>query len=502
MTTPHQAVADAIATPFRETMWINGKPRTASNGAVIEREYPAGKGVISVAAAATSTDVEEAIAAAQARFAAGDWAECYGGEKARVLHAVAACIRRDAEQLAILETLETGKPLASARGDIEGSADLWDYAAGLARTLHGDSYANLGPDMLGFILRQPIGVVGIITPWNFPLLIASERIPFALAAGCSVVVKPSEFTSSTTLRLGRYLSEAGLPNGACNIVSGTGAEVGQVLLDHPDVRMVSFTGSTRVGEIVMQAAAATKKKLSLELGGKSPSVVFADCDIDAAVDGVLKGSNFNAGQCCIAGSRLIVEDSIADDFLQRLVERAQHIKAGDPFDPAVKIGAIVNEAQFDQIERFVSNARSSGATTLIGGSGDKTQGMFYEPTIIEGAPADSPMATQEVFGPVLSTFRFTSVDEAIALANSTEYGLAAYIWTRDLGKAMTCARKIEAGRTWVNAAIAGVPELPLGGFRQSGIGRETGRFGVDEYCEMKSLHMFHGVQTERWVSAT
>lgn len=500
MTTPHKAVADAIAAPFRETMWINGQPRQASTGEVIEREYPAGKGVISIAPAGTADDVREAVAAAQTRFAAGDWAESYGGDKARVLSAVAACIRRDAEELAVLETLETGKPLASSRAEVEGAADLWDYAAGLARTLHGDSYANLGPDMLGMILRQPIGVVGIVTPWNFPILIASERIPFALAAGCSIVVKPSEFTSGTTLRLGRYLKEAGLPDGACNIVSGTGAEVGQVLLDHPLVRMISFTGSTRVGEIVMHSAAATKKKLSLELGGKSPSVVFADCDLDAAVDGVLKGSNFNAGQCCIAGSRLIIEDSIADRFLARLIERAGDIRVGDPFDPTVTIGAIVNEAQFDQIDRFVTDARDAGAATLIGGSGSKDAGLFYAPTIIEGAPADSALATQEVFGPVLSVFRFTTMDEAIALANGTDFGLAAYIWTNDLRQAMACARRIEAGRTWINAAIAGLPELPLGGFRQSGIGRETGRFGVDEYCEMKSVHVFHGVQTERWVS--
>lgn len=500
MTTQPKAVADAIANPFREPMWINGEAREASNGAVIEREYPAGKGVISIAPAATAQDTQEAIAAAEARFEIGDWADLYGGEKAKVLSRVAAYIRRDAEELAILETLETGKPIASSRAEVEGSADLWDYAAGLARSLHGDSYANLGPDMLGMILRQPIGVVGIVTPWNFPLLIASERIPFALAAGCSVVVKPSEFTSGTTLRLGRYLKEAGLPDGACNILSGTGAEVGQTLLDHPKVRMISFTGSTRVGEIVMHAAAASKKKLSLELGGKSPSVVFADCDIEAAVDGVLKGSNFNAGQCCIAGSRLIVEDSIADDFLARLAERAKSIRAGCPFDPATTIGAIVNEAQFDQIDRFVTSAKAAGAAPLTGGQGSKAEGMFYEPTIIEGVSADSPLAQQEIFGPVLSVFRFKSVDEAIALANGTEYGLAAYIWTNDLRVAMKCARKIEAGRSWVNAAIAGLPELPLGGFRQSGVGRETGRFGVDEYCEMKSLHLFHGEQKERWVS--
>ncbi|WBU53062.1 aldehyde dehydrogenase family protein [Paracoccus sp. SCSIO 75233] len=481
-------------------MWINGVARDARNDEVIERETPAAKGVVTIAPRGTAEDAEDAIAAAEAQFLSGEWAESYGGDKAKILAGVAACIRRDAEELAYLETLETGKPLKASLGEVEGSADLWEYASGLAPTLHGDSYSNLGPDRMGMILRQPIGVVSIITPWNFPLLIASERIPFALAAGCSTVVKPSEFTSATTLRLGEYLKECGLPDGACNIVSGHGHDIGQVMIEHPSVRMVSFTGSPRVGKIVMHAAAETTKKLSLELGGKSPSVVFADCDMEAAIDGVLKGSNFNAGQCCIAGSRLIVEDKIADQFLEKLIVRAQDLKVGDPFDPQTAIGAIVNEAQFDQIDRYVSAARDSGASILMGGEGDTSNGLFYQPTIIANAPSDSPIAQEEIFGPVLSVFRFKTIQEAIKLANSTNFGLAAYIWTNDLNTALSCGRRIEGGRVWVNAALQGIPEMPLGGYRGSGIGRETGRFGVDEYCEMKSLQINHMPQAERWVT--
>lgn len=500
MPVERQALKAAIANPFKSGNWIGGEERWAKDGAMIERSYPAGSGIISKVAKASPDDAKDAISIANRTFEQRDWADLYGGEKAKVISAVADCIRRDADELTLLETLETGKTLAASRADVLGAADLWDYAAGLARTIHGDAQSNLGPSMLGVILREPIGVVSIITPWNFPLLIASERIPFALAAGCSLVVKPSEFTPSTTLRLGRYLSECGLPNGVCNIVAGSGASIGPVLLDHPDVRMISFTGSPRVGEIVISSSARTKKKLSLELGGKSPTIVFDDCDIDAAIDGVLKASHINSGQCCIAGSRLIIQDTVADEFLRRLATRSKDIKVGDPFDPSTTIGSIVNEAQFDQIQKYVTQSAEAGGKIVIGGKGDKADGFFFEPTIIDHVSPNSTLAQEEVFGPVLAIFRFKEMDEAIKIANSTNFGLAAYIWTENLNRALTCARRIEAGRTWINSALQGFAEMPLGGFRQSGVGRETGRIGIEEYCETKAIHIHHRRQTERWVT--
>jgi betaine-aldehyde dehydrogenase len=306
-----------FATPTKYQNFIAGQFVDATGGNVISRESPAHGRLVSHYPASTRVDAAAAIAAARESFETDQWAFSYGGDRARVLRTVAGLIRQNAEELALIETLETSKPLDAARGEVMFSAELWDYAAGAARMLAGDSHNTLGEGMLGLVLREPIGVVGIITPWNFPLLILSERLPFALAAGCSVVVKPSEFTSGTALMLGRYLKQAGLPDGVCNIISGTGDPVGQAILDSDDVDMVAFTGSTRVGRAAIAASAGNIKKLSLELGGKSPSVVFADCDLDAAVDGVIKAGTINMGECCIAGSRLLVDARIADAFQVR-----------------------------------------------------------------------------------------------------------------------------------------------------------------------------------------
>jgi hypothetical protein len=321
-----------FATPTKYQNFIAGQFVDATGGNVISRESPAHGRLVSHYPASTRVDAAAAIAAARESFETDQWAFSYGGDRARVLRTVAGLIRQNAEELALIETLETSKPLDAARGEVMFSAELWDYAAGAARMLAGDSHNTLGEGMLGLVLREPIGVVGIITPWNFPLLILSERLPFALAAGCSVVVKPSEFTSGTALMLGRYLKQAGLPDGVCNIISGTGDPVGQAILDSDDVDMVAFTGSTRVGRAAIAASAGNIKKLSLELGGKSPSVVFADCDLDAAVDGVIKAGTINMGECCIAGSRLLVDARIADAFQVRLAERLQSLRMGDPLD--------------------------------------------------------------------------------------------------------------------------------------------------------------------------
>ncbi|MCC1482285.1 aldehyde dehydrogenase family protein [Roseibaca sp. Y0-43] len=479
--------------------FIAGRFVGAEHGDTIPRESPAHGKIVSYYPASTRTDAKAAITAARESFDAGTWAFSYGGDRARLLQEVARMIRRDADELALVEALETSKPFEAARGEILFSAELWDYAAGAARALHGDSLNTLGASMLGLVLREPIGVVGIITPWNYPFLILSERLPFALAAGCSAVVKPSEFTSGTALMLGRYLKDAGLPDGVCNILSGLGDPVGQTILDSHDVDMVAFTGSTRVGRAAIAASAGNIKKLSLELGGKSPSVVFADCDLDAAVDGVIKAATVNMGECCIAGSRLLVQASIADEFQNRIAQRLQQVQMGDPFDPASRIGAIINRAQFDRIAQMVRDGLASGARLVCGGEPGHNAGLFFPPTVLADVTPDMRVAREEIFGPVLSVMSFERLEDAIRLANDTEYGLAAYVWTNDLTKALSCSRRIRAGRVWVNAALEGYPELPLGGFKQSGNGRETGRYGIEEYTELKSVHLKVGEQTERWV---
>ncbi len=493
-------VEQIFARPRAFRNYIGGAFRDASSCAVIERDSPAHGKLVSLYPASTAKDAEDAIAAARRSFDTGNWAYAYGGERARVLREVAQKIRENVEDLALIETLETSKPLSVSRGEILFSAELWDYAAGAARSLHGDSHNTLGPDMLGMVLREPIGVVGIITPWNFPLLILSERLPYALAAGCSVVVKPSEFTSGTALMIAEYLHDAGLPAGVCNILAGHGDPVGQTIVESDAVDMVSFTGSTRVGRMAIAASAGNIKKLSLELGGKSPSVVFDDCDLDAAVDGVLKAANVNMGECCIAGSRLLVQDTIAVAFQSRLSERLRDLKVGDPFDPASRIGAIINQRQYDQIAEYVQIGLDEGATLVCGGDTAAYDGLFYPPTILANVRPEMRIAQEEIFGPVLSVMPFGTVDEAIQRANATDYGLAAYVWTNDVSTALMCARRIQAGRIWVNAALAGFPEMPLGGFKQSGNGRETGRYGVEEYTELKSVHLQIGPQTERWVT--
>lgn len=474
----------------------------ASSGGFISRESPAHGRVIGYYPASVTADAEAAIASARESFEAARWAFAYGGERARVLREVAQALRDNADELALIETLETSKPLAASKGEVMFAAELWDYAAGAARAMHGDSHNTLGEAMLGVVLREPIGVVGIITPWNFPLLILSERLPFALAAGCSVVVKPSEFTSGTTLMLARYLKDAGLPDGVCNIIAGKGDVVGQAILESDQVDMVAFTGSTRVGRAAIAASAGNIKKLSLELGGKSPSVVFADCDLEAAVDGVIKAATINMGECCIAGSRLLVEANIAEAFQSRLADRLQALRMGDPLDPTSRIGAIISQSQFDQIADSVKQGVSDGARIVCGGDPENYSGLYYPPTVLADATADMPIARQEIFGPVLVVLPFRSLSEAIQLANDSEYGLAAYIWTQDVSKALECSRKIRAGRIWVNSALQGYPELPLGGYKQSGNGRETGRYGIEEYTELKSIHLHIGHQSERWVTSS
>ncbi len=484
--------------PRERAMWIDGREDRGS-GEAIDRHSPAHGALVTRVPRGGASDAERAIAAARRAFDEGSWPHAAASERSRVLLKTADLIDRDRETLALLDTLESGKPIAQARSEIEGAADIWRYAAALASDLHGDSYASLGPDRLGFVLREPIGVVSIITPWNFPLLIVSQKLPFALAAGCTSVVKPSEMTSASTLHLAALLAEAGLPGGVCNVVTGYGPEVGAPMTTDPRVDMISFTGSTAVGRAAMGAASATLKKLSMELGGKNPQIVFADADWQAALDACLFGAYFNAGECCNAGSRLLLQRAIAEDFVAALAERAREVKVGDPLDPETKVGAIISAEHLAKIEGHVAAARRAGANVRVGGERLASAGLFMGATIVDGVAPAMAIAREEVFGPVVVALAFETLEEAVALANSASYGLSASVWSRDVDTVMGVARKVRAGTVWANTFMDGAPELPFGGFKQSGLGRELGRRAVEDYTEEKTLHLHNGPRTSWWL---
>ena len=485
--------------PFQGKLLIDGQWVDAQNSALLERRSPAHDQLVAVYAEAGVADTELAIAAARKAFDDGPWPRMKGAERAAILRKVADLILERKHAIAEMETLENGKPLAQALAEIEGSADLWQYAATLARNLHGDSYNTLGENTLGVVLRDPIGVVSVITPWNFPFLIVSQKLPFALAAGCTAVVKPAEVTSGSTLMLGQILIEAGVPAGAVNILVGQGNVVGEVMVTHPDVDMLSFTGSTAVGKAAVAKSAATLKKVSMELGGKNPQIIFADCDWDAAVDAAVYGIYFNAGQCCNSGSRILVQASIAEKFVAEVVERSKRVLMGDPLVPGVQVGAITTEKQLHTILSHIAAAKAAGATVALGGAQLETTGMFIEPTVVTGVTPQMAIAREEVFGPVLAVLTFNTLDEAIALANGTLYGLSAAIWSQDFTTCMTAARRIKAGTIWVNTFLEGHAELPFGGYRESGIGRELGRLATEDYTETKTLQMHLGARTDWYV---
>ena len=499
--TNSMTTAEVLARPpFRGRLLIDGDWDSAADGGTLERKSPAHDMLVATYALAGAADAERAIGAARRAFDNGPWPRMKGAERARILRNVAEGILARRHELALLETLENGKPLAQSLAEIEGAADLWHYAATLARGLHGDSYNTLGEETLGVVLRDPIGVVSIITPWNFPFLIVSQKLPFALAAGCTTVVKPAEVTSGTTVMLGEILLAAGIPPGVVNILVGRGGVVGEVLVTHPDVDMVSFTGSTTIGKQAVAKSAQTLKKVSMELGGKNPQVVFADCDWDAAVDATVFGIYFNAGQCCNSGSRVLVQDSIADEFAGAVVERSKHVKVGDPLEPGIQVGAITTDKQLATILSYIDGARRDGASIALGGSRLERRGMYVEPTVVTGVTPRMAIAREEVFGPVLSLLRFKDLDEAVAIANSTLYGLSASVWSRDVSTCLSAARRIRAGTVWVNTFLEGHAELPFGGYRESGIGRELGRLATEDYTETKTLHMHLGARTNWYVS--
>lgn len=492
--------------PFEALMVIDGELVAALSGEEFTRESPAHDVVVSRYPLGGQADVARAVAAARAAFDAGPWPRWSGAERSGVLLRTAALIRRDAAELALLETLESGKPIAQARDEVESTAGLWEYAATIARHAYGDAHDGLGPDVLAMVLNEPVGVVAMITPWNFPLLILSQKLPFALAVGCTAVVKPSELTPGTTVHLMRLLLEAGIPRGVANVVTGPG-HVGAALVDTGGVAgdgargidMVSFTGSTAVGRRVAAVAGERLVKVELELGGKNPQIVCADADLDAALDAVVFGVLFNAGECCNSGSRLLIERSIATEFSAAVIARAAQVPVGDPLDEATKVGAITSDAQLATIERYVAEGSAAGATLMTGGDRlDLGRGRFFAPTVFGGVDPAMSIAREEIFGPLLSVIPFDTLDEAVTIANSTPYGLSAGIWTASLDQALAASRGLRAGTIWVNRWMDGYPELPFGGYGASGLGRELGRQAIHEFTHTKTVQLQVGPRRSRW----
>lgn len=478
------------AEPRSFGFYIDGGWKTAGKRKTFDRISPAHDVPVTTIALCTKADVDAAVAVARTAFEDRRWSGLPATDRAAVLLKAAQLVRTRVEELALLETLETGKPIGQSRGEVEGAANIYEYAAGAARMLRGDTFNNLGDKMLGLVTREPIGVVGLITPWNFPFFILAERVPFILAAGCTIVCKPSEFTSSTTLLMAEILTEAGLPAGVFNVVTGLGAEVGQAIIEHPDIDMASFTGSTVTGRRALLASAGNFKKLGLELGGKNPQIVFADADLDAAADGVVFSMCFNAGQCCVGGSRVVVERSIAPKFEKLLAEKLKKVKVGDPLDPATQVGAMVTPEHNAKVLGYIEQGRMAGARLIAGGGkADSKVGNFVRPTLFGDVDTTMSIAREEIFGPVLGVLPFDTEEDAVRIANDIDFGLAASIWTTNLDRAVNMMRRVRAGRVWINCTITGGPEMPIGGFKQSGWGRETGIYGVEEYTQVKSCHI-------------
>jgi betaine-aldehyde dehydrogenase len=481
----------ALPTTARQfDMFIGGVYTPSLSGRYMVRNSP-GHGVpVARWPDGIADDAQAAIGAARAAFDSGPWKRMSSAERAAILARVADLIAASAEELAEIECLETGKPILQALGEVNGAADVWRFAAGAARTIHGDSFNNLGDRLFALVVRQPLGVVGLITPWNFPFFILAERLPFLLAAGCCAVIKPSEATSGTTLRLCELLNQAGVPAGVVNVVTGTGAVVGQAIIDSASVDMVSFTGSTVVGRKVIAASVKTIKKVGLELGGKNPHIVFADANLDDAADGVAFGMAFNAGQCCVGGSRLLVQRTVMNEFVAKLSDKLQRIKVGDPLEESTQVGALFDEGHMNKVLGYIASGIADGASLVCGGArtGD-ARGYFVEPTLLCDVRSDMAVVKDEIFGPVMVAQAFDTYEEAVQIANETEYGLSASIWTQDLATAIKAVRDVAAGRIWVNTTLDNGPETPLGGMKQSGLGRDAGVSGIEEYTEVKTAHI-------------
>jgi phenylacetaldehyde dehydrogenase len=472
-------------------MLINGEMVGAVSGKTFEVVNPATGAVIANVPEADKADIDIAVAAARRAFDNGVWAKVSPSEKSRFLWRIADLIERDLEELAELESIDNGKPYSVARvADLPLAVDMFRYMGGWATKLGGRTIPwSLPGQFLSYTVKEPVGVVGQIIPWNFPLLMAAWKIAPALAAGCTIVLKAAEQTPMTALRLAEIIQEAGVPAGVVNILTGFGETAGAALAAHPDVDKIAFTGSTEVGKLIVQAAAGNLKKVSLELGGKSPAIILPDADVEAAAAGAANAIFFNHGQCCCAGSRLFVHEKIYDKVVSGVADIASKIKVGPGLDPATEMGPLVSSEQFDRVTGYIRSGREQGAIVAVGGERVGNLGYFVAPTVFENTKPDMKIITEEIFGPVVCATRFNDddLDRIAKEANDTSYGLAASVWSRDGGTAHKLAQRIRSGTVWINCHNVFDASLPFGGYKQSGWGREMGEEVFHNYTEIKAI---------------
>jgi phenylacetaldehyde dehydrogenase len=488
------AAAKAFLERGGNRLLIGGAWAPGETGQTLDSVDPATGGRLAQIVRGSARDVDRAVAAARAAFEQGAWPALMPVERSRLLWRMADLIEQHIDELAELETLDQGKPLFVGRwAEIPGAVNQFRFFAGQAMTIEGATitpsinYQPAGKAVTAWTLREPVGVVAAIVPWNSPIVLTAMKLAPALAAGCTVVLKPAEDTSLTALRLGELFIEAGFPPGVVNIVTGLGAEVGAALAAHPGVDKVTFTGSTQTGRSILDAAKGNLKRVTLELGGKSPAIILPDADLDLAIPGTANGIFFNGGQVCVAGSRLYAHRSIYDRVVEGVAAYAQGLRLGHGLDPATQMGPVVSMRQAERIEGFISGAKSQGASVLTGGERTGAAGAFISPTVIAGVHADMEIVREEVFGPVVVVQAYDDVDEVVAAANDTVYGLAASVWTESLSSAHRLSRRIHAGTVWINCHLMYDASLPIGGMKQSGWGRESGAVAMENYLDWKTV---------------